>query len=80
LTRVYACHVCTCIFLTAGVYTPYSPCMSTPLDYTLRDPDSDPNDVTFDLLRGKMVHPGHRGRSHQLLFFYTPVRFRVRSS
>jgi len=22
---------CTCIFLTGGVYTPYSPCMSTPL-------------------------------------------------
>jgi len=31
LTRVYACHFCTCIFLTGGVYTPYSPCMSTPL-------------------------------------------------
>jgi len=22
---------CTCIFLIGGVYTPYSPCMSTPL-------------------------------------------------
>jgi len=41
LTRVYACHFFlnnseirhtkNCIFLTGGVYTPYSPCMSTPL-------------------------------------------------
>jgi len=23
---------CTCIFLTGGVYTPYSPCMCTPLN------------------------------------------------
>jgi len=28
LTRVYACHTA---FLTGGVYTPYSPCMSKPL-------------------------------------------------
>ena len=26
---------CTCIFLTGGVYTPYSPCMSTPLVYRI---------------------------------------------
>jgi len=32
LTRVYMLAIfCTCIFLTGGVYTPYSPCMSTPL-------------------------------------------------
>ena len=31
LTRVNACHFLLCIFLTGSVYTPYSPCMSTPL-------------------------------------------------
>jgi len=38
LTRVYACHFSLkklCIFLTGGVYTPYSRCMSTPLQTTL---------------------------------------------
>jgi len=34
LTRVYACHFLLCIFLTGGVYPPYSPCMSTPLALT----------------------------------------------
>jgi len=29
---------CTSIFLTGGVYTPYSPCMSTPLAYTTDRP------------------------------------------
>jgi len=29
---------CTCIFLTGGVYTPYSPCLSTPL-FQLRQHD-----------------------------------------